>query len=259
MLGKSYTIDASGLNGDAKGLFGDSGALVAQARYIKGDKEWDSEAVSDELRKIANSKSPELVCFPSLSHYLPTKVESETSHAAAEDEYLSSSAVGTKVTIHGTRENKSEDWVYVRFSSNKGGNSKCPCQLQCYFKVTVHVSENDMVSERLFAVVRCLDRLKQDRTLRLQHSELTPGVYVVPVASIEDVALVSKDVNHDGNYWWVLPERTNFPDVLGINGTETYNSTAPVAELDNTVDDEECADDEGEVFDSDCDYEWNDE
>ena len=66
-------------------------------------------------------------------------------------------------------------------------------------------------------------------------------------------------MNHDGNYWWVLPERTNFPDVFGINGTETNNSTAPVEELDNTVEDEECADDEGEVFDSAYDYECNDE
>ena len=259
LLGKSYTVDASGLNGDAKGLFGDSGALIAQARYIEGDEEWDSRAVSEKLRKIAKSNSPELVCFPSLSHYLSTKAESETSNAAAEDEYLSSSAVGTKVTIHGTRENKSEDWVYVTFSSNKGKNSTCPCQLQCYFTVTVQVSDNGMVSERLFAVVRCLDKLKQNRTLRLQHSELTPGVYVVPVASIEAVALVSKDVNYNGNYWWVLPERTNFPDVLGIHGTETNNSTAPVEDLDNTVEDEECANDEGDVFDSDCDYEWNDE
>jgi len=166
-----------------------------------------------------------------------------------------------KLLIHGTRDNKTEDWVNVMFSTRTGERCPYPSQIQCFFQVKAgHISKGNE-AERIYAMVRCLGKLTRNRTLRLEYGALEKELYIVPVASIEGIALVSRDVNHNENYWWVLPDRADFPDILHVKNfagnslEDDIQREAACDEAADIVEEDSGCDEDGDDFNSDCDYE----
>lgn len=257
LFGTCYNLTPDGLDGDAKSFFGSSGSLAVQAANVEGD----SDEISRELMGMALAETPQLECFPSLSLIIPKNSGLGSSSGAVEGKKGGLLGDDQKLVIHGTRDNKTEDWVNVMFSTRTGERCPYPSQIQCFFQVKAgHISKGNE-AERIYAVVRCLGKLTRNRTLRLEYGALEKELYIVPVASIEGIALVSRDVNHDENYWWVLPDRTDFPDILHVKNfaenslKDDIQREAACDEAADIVEEDSGCDEDGDDFNSDCDYE----
>ena len=97
--------------------------------------------------------------------------------------------------------------------------------------------------------------------MRLEYGALEKEHHIVPVASIEGIALVSRDVNHNEHYCWVLPDRTDFPDILHVKNfagnslEDAIQREAAGDEAADIVEEDSGCDEDGSDFNSDCDYE----